>query len=79
MNLEIKEIVKTDNSINEIVPSKRWDYFHCFIGIHKAKIIAVEEIVAPYPSTQISGKVYVSRCTLCGKVTTKYLYLKNSL
>lgn len=74
MNLE-----NCNKEVNELIPSKRWDSFHCVIGIHRAKLIQIEDIVAQYPSNHIIGKVYVSRCTVCGKIITKYVHLKNSL
>lgn len=50
-----------------------WD---CFIHRHKYKIIERHDLLDDRNS--IIGKVIVSRCELCGRITVKTIYTVNN-
>lgn len=50
-----------------------WD---CFIHAHKYKIMERHDLLDDINS--IIGKVIVSRCELCGRITVKTIYTVNN-
>lgn len=50
-----------------------WD---CFIHGHKYKIMERHDLLDDRNS--IIGKVIVSRCELCGRITVKTIYIVNN-
>ena len=50
--------------------------FKCFVGLHKLEVLEKKDIKNPYGA--VVGTTIISRCTNCGKVFEKAIYLDNN-
>lgn len=50
--------------------------FKCAIGLHKYEVLDTKEIKNPYGI--VVGTTIISRCSNCGKVVEKPIYLDNN-
>lgn len=50
--------------------------FKCFIGLHKYEVVEDTPLSNPYKA--LIGRVYVCRCTNCGKMRERSLYTETN-